>query len=248
MSERCAALVLAAGKGTRMKSDLAKVLHPLDGKTLIRWVLEASREAELGPMILVLGHQADRVRESLDGEADLQFVLQEEQRGTGHAVMMAREILDGLEGDVLVLAGDVPLIRAETLRNLLDYHHSRDAAATVLSAVLDDPTGYGRILRNADGDLEAIREHRDASEEEREIREINSGIYVFKVSLLLAALDQLGNDNDQGEYYLTDTLEILRSRGQRVAAQICPDPSELEGINDREQLLAMEQSLREREI
>ncbi len=241
----CASLILAAGKGTRMKSDLAKVLHPLGGRAMIHWVLDGAEAAGLAPNILVIGHQADQVREELSGR-EVAFALQTEQLGTGHAVIMARSRIEDLDGDLLVLSGDVPLIRPETLTGLLDLHRAREAAATVLSAVLEDPSGYGRVLRNAEGDLEAIREHRDATEAEREVREINSGIYVFRIPDLLEALELLSDDNDQGEYYLTDTLEILKGLGRRVAASICPDPEEIGGINDVAQLSAAEKVLAER--
>ncbi len=242
---QCASLILAAGKGTRMKSDLAKVLHPLGGRAMIHWVLDSAEAAGLSPNILVIGHQAEQVQEELS-ERKVLFALQLEQLGTGHAVIMARDEIEKLQGDLLVLSGDVPLIRPETLKELLDLHRQREAAATVLSAVLEDPTGYGRVLRNVEGDMEAIREHRDASEAERAVVEINSGIYVFRIPDLLEALELLRDDNDQGEYYLTDTLEILKSLGRRVAAQICPDAQEIGGINDTAQLGAAEKVLDER--
>ncbi len=241
----CASLILAAGKGTRMKSDLAKVLHPLGGRAMIHWVLDSAEAAGLAPNILVVGHQADRVREELAGR-EVGFALQARQLGTGHAVIMAKDEIENLQGDLLVLSGDVPLIRPETLTGLLDLHRERKAAATVLSAVLEDPAGYGRVLRNAEGDLEAIREHRDATEAEREVREINSGIYVFRLPDLLEALELLRDDNEQGEYYLTDTLEILKGLGRRVAASVCPDPGEIGGINDVTQLRGAEEVLAER--
>lgn len=243
----CACLILAAGKGTRMKSDLAKVLHPLSNRPLVDWVMDASRKAGLSPLIMVLGHQAESVREAIGEGDDLRFAIQEPQLGTGHAVMMAEEELCALSGDVLVLAGDVPLIRADTLTGLLELHRSRQAAATVLTAILDDPTGYGRIIRNEDGDVEAIREHRDASGAEKSVREINTGIYCFRIPDLLAALAHLSTDNDQGEYYLTDTLQILRGSGERIAASICPDPDEIGGINTLDQLLAAEATMQGRE-
>lgn len=243
--ENCAALILAAGKGTRMKSDLAKVLHPIRGRAMIHYVLDAAEGAGLAPTILVIGHQAEALRGELAGR-DLRFALQSEQLGTGHAVMMARGEFESLSGDLLVLSGDVPLIRPGTLRDLIELHRERRAAATVLSAVLIDPAGYGRILRDEKGDLAAIREHRDASVSERAVREINSGIYVFRVADLLEALELLSDENTQGEYYLTDTLEILRARGRRVSAMICKDPEEIGGINDVDQLAAAEKALAER--
>ncbi len=245
---RCAAVILAAGKGTRMKSDLPKVLHELSGKPLLEWVVDAGRAAGLGPLILVVGHRAESVEQQMTplNDGDLRFVLQAEQNGTGHAVQVCESELADLEGDVLVLAGDVPLIRRETLLELLAEHRDRSAAATVLTAVLSDPTGYGRVLRDEAGDVAAIREHRDCSEAELAVAEINSGIYVFRLPDLLSALSELRPENDQGEYYLTDTLEILRGRGERVAARICGDENEIAGINDREQLAAMEALVEER--
>jgi len=241
----CAALILAAGKGTRLKSDLPKVLHTLQDRPLLHWVIDASRAAGLGPLVIVVGHQAERVEASLaeDRAGDLRFVLQAEQHGTGHAAQVARPALADLAGDLLVLAGDVPLIQPATLTGLLSAHRARQAAATVLTAELADPTGYGRILRDGEGDLLAIREHRDASPAERAVREINSGIYCFRLPALLVALDALRPENDQGEYYLTDTLAILRGRGERIAAHRCPDPVEIAGVNDREQLAALEARL-----
>ena len=239
---------MAAGKGTRMKSDLAKVLHSVAGRSLLEWVVAAARETGLGPIVLILGHQADRVEAAMSGldRGDLRYVLQAEQNGTGHAVQMARGELEQLRGDVLVLSGDVPLIRPETLRSLLATHRERGAAVTVLSTEPADPTGYGRILRDAAGNVAAIREQRDASEAERRVRETNTGIYCFRIPALLAALAELRPDNDQGEYYLTDTLAILRGRGEIIAAQPCADYVEAEGINTVEQLARMERIVSER--
>ncbi|MCB1162436.1 NTP transferase domain-containing protein [bacterium] len=245
----CASLILAAGKGTRMKSDMPKVLHTLGGRPLLAWVLAAARDAGLGPQLVVVGHQAERVKEEMSryDEGDLRYVLQAEQHGTGHAVQVARQELLALgEADVLILAGDVPLIRPQTLRGLLAAHREAGVALTLLSAEFEDPTGYGRILREPSGDVVAIREHRDASEAERAVREINAGIYCFRAPSLLEALDALRPENDQGEYYLTDTLAILRARGQRVAARLADDPREIAGINDREQLAALEAELESR--
>jgi bifunctional UDP-N-acetylglucosamine pyrophosphorylase/glucosamine-1-phosphate N-acetyltransferase len=246
----CAAVIMAAGKGTRMKSDLAKVLHPLGGRPLIAWVVEAARRSGLGPIILILGHQAEQVEATMSelDRGDLRYVLQAEQNGTGHAVQMARPELRELDGDVVVLSGDVPLIRSETLNSLRVLHGERGAAATVLSTEPADPTGYGRILRDEAGNVAAIREQRDASPAEQAIRETNTGIYCFRIASLLEALAALRPDNDQGEYYLTDTLEILRNHGQVIAAQPCPDYVEAEGINTIAQLDEMERLVAEREV
>jgi UDP-N-acetylglucosamine diphosphorylase/glucosamine-1-phosphate N-acetyltransferase len=241
ISPPCAALILAAGKGTRMKSDLPKVLHQIAGQSLVQRVINSARSSSLNPVVLVLGHKADLVKGSLSGD-DLRFVIQEPQNGTGHAVQVSEPELRDLEGDLLVLVGDAPLIRSETLDHLLTLHRSEGAAATVLSAELDDPTGYGRIIRDGTGDVIAIREHRDATDQEREIREINSGIYCFRVKDLLSALGKLDVNNDQGELYLTDTLAILRGDGERVLGYVTDDPLEISGINDTEQLKALEQA------
>ncbi len=239
---QCAAVILAAGKGTRMMSDLPKVLHELSGKPLIEWVVDSARASGLGPLILVVGHEAELVERRMEplNDGNLRFVLQAEQNGTGHALQVCEPELRELEGDVLVLAGDVPLIRQETLQELLEKHRDRQAAVTMLTAVLDDPAGYGRVLRDEAGEVLAVREHRDCNEAELAVAEINSGIYVFRLPDLLTALSELRPENDQAEYYLTDTLEILKGRGERVAAVICGDESEIAGINNREQLAAME--------
>ena len=172
-----AAVILAAGKGTRMKSGLVKVLHPAAGRPMIDWVVDAARAAGAAPTVLVVGHQADAVQTVFGGAADIRTALQEEQLGTGHAVACARGQLDGFSGTVLILCGDTPLLRGETLQGLIAYHHENRAALTVLTAVMDDPHGYGRIVRDADGRVLRIVEQKDATPQEQAIREINSGIY-----------------------------------------------------------------------
>jgi bifunctional UDP-N-acetylglucosamine pyrophosphorylase/glucosamine-1-phosphate N-acetyltransferase len=240
-----AAIVLAAGQGKRMQSDLAKVLHPVLGRPMLDHVLDATREAGVGRVIVIVGHQAERVREAMAGRG-VEFALQAQQRGTGHAVMQAAPLLADHHGDVLVLCGDTPLLTPETLAALLATHRATAASATVLTAELEDPTGYGRILRGADGAVRRIVEHKDATEGERRVREINSGLFAFATRDLFDALAQVGCDNAQGEYYLTDTLEILLRRGKRVSAHRCSDPGEVVGVNTLEQLQAVEAAMRER--
>ncbi|MCA9729660.1 MAG: NTP transferase domain-containing protein [Candidatus Eisenbacteria bacterium] len=235
MNQRWSALVLAAGKGTRMKSDLAKVLHPLDGRTLLSCVLDTAARLPLERVIAVVGHQAEQVKEA-HRDRNLLYALQEPQLGTGHAVICARPHLEGQEGSLLVLYGDVPLLRPATLLELMERHELGDNGVTVLTARLPDPSGYGRVLRDADGGFRKIIEDRDLAPEQRGIDEINSGIYTFKIPLLLDALSRLRQDNAQGEYYLTDTLEMIREAGHRAGIMEVADHHEISGINTPEQL------------
>jgi len=233
-----AAVVLAAGKGTRMKSDLAKVLFRLAGRPLIRHVLDAVRDAGLVRTVVVVGHQAASVREAAGTGPE--FVVQEPQLGTGHAVLCAMPALRDFTGAVVVLAGDVPLIRSRTLRRLADRHRETGALVTVLTALVPDPTGYGRIVRGAGGGVTAIVEHKDATPAQREIREINSGIFAFSRPFLDRSLPRLGNENRQGEYYLTDTVGMAVAEGGPVEGVRIEDPAEIEGVNTPEQLATME--------
>lgn len=232
-----AAVVLAAGKGVRMKSKLPKVLHELCGMPMLAHVLEAVRQADVSRTIVVIGHGAEVVRERFTGwDAPLQFVIQGERRGTGHAVMMAEETLAGFDGDVMVVCGDNPLISAETVRNVVKTHRSSGAACTVVTAEVPDPFGYGRIVRNAEGSVEAIVEERDADDETKKVREINSGNYLFNARLLFESLKEITPDNVQKEYLLTDVVTVLRSKGHKVMSYVAPDPAEVLGINSRAQL------------
>lgn len=235
------AVILAAGKGTRMKSDRPKVLHPLLGRPMVWHVLQSVRAAGAQRIIVVVGHQADLVQEAL-ADAGVEFVLQQPQMGTGHAVMQAEPLLRREEGTVLVTYGDTPLLTPETLRNLVEYHTRQGAAATVLSAHLDDPTGYGRIVRNPKGAFQAIVEEKDAGPSQRAIREINTGTYCFQAPDLLQALAQLRPDNAQSEYYLTDTLGIL-ARERTVLAAPIAQGAEWQGINSRAELARAEAAL-----
>jgi len=238
------AVVLAAGKGTRMESDLAKVLHPLAGRTLLDHVLQTVRTAGVERTVVVVGHQAQRVRES-SAAADLEFVIQEPQLGTGHAVQVAAPALRA-GGYTVVLAGDVPLLRIDTLRRLISQTMATSVAAAVLSCVVPDAGAYGRIVKDGDGRVSKIVEARDASDEELAIGEYNTGIFCFRTESLIEALGSLTADNDQREYYLTDTVAYLVGTGEVVAAVITEDPDEVVGINTVAELAAAEQLFRSR--
>lgn len=244
-------LVLAAGLGTRMRSDLAKVLHRLDGRPLINHVCRTAAGLSPEKIYVVIGHQGEDVKAAVDTEltqGETVFVWQKEQRGTGDAVNAAREYLQERESTLLVLSGDVPMIRAETLAGIVQQHHAGAAACTLLSVKLKDPTGYGRVVRGDDGEFDHIVEQKDASEAEREIREINAGIYCFDTKKLFAALTQVQNDNAQGEYYLTDVPGLLRQSGEDVSIFAHHDPQEIEGVNNRAQLAELEYLLNRRTI
>jgi bifunctional UDP-N-acetylglucosamine pyrophosphorylase/glucosamine-1-phosphate N-acetyltransferase len=247
-------LILAAGLGTRMRSNLAKVLHELDGRPLINHVCRTAAALAPRNVYVVIGHQGEDVRtavlEELD-ETHANFVWQKKQLGTGDAVNSAREFLENENSTLLVLSGDVPMIRAETLAALIQQHHShrgKGAACTILTVKLDDPTGYGRVVRDDAGLFEKIVEQKDASEDERKIREINSGIYCFNTRKLFAALSRVQNDNAQGEYYLTDVPSLLRQDSEDVSLYHHSDAHEIEGINNRVQLADMERILCRRTI
>ena len=239
-----AALVLAAGQGTRMKSDLAKVLHPMAGRPLLGYVLEALERLGVARTLVVIGHQRERVRAAF-ADARVDWVVQAEQRGTGHAVLMAEPALREFRGTLLVVCGDTPLLRAETLDALLVAHERSGAAVTVLSMRLPDPTGYGRIVRAGGDRIAAIVEHRDATPEQRAIDEVNSGVYAFDYPALARVLAHLTAHNAQGEYYLTDTVSLLRDAGQATAVQCADDYRELLGINTAAQLAEAETLYRE---
>ncbi len=237
-----AVAVLAAGKGTRMKSDLPKVLQPLAGATLVERVLGSCRLLSPERQLLVVGHQAERVERTLGGIAGLEFVLQQPQNGTGHAVQQLLEPLAGFEGELLVLNGDVPLLRPETLAELLETHRSSGAAVTLLSARLADPSGYGRVFADDAGQVSGIIEDRDCDAGQRTNTLTNAGIYCFDWPKLAAVLPRLATDNDQGELYLTDTVALLQPAMHLEVA----DADEVAGINDRLQLAHCEGVLQER--
>lgn len=245
MTERKkAAVVLAAGEGKRMKSDRAKVLHEVAGVAMIDRVLESIWDAGIDEIVIITGHREEQVREHL-GEG-VRCVTQPEPKGTGHAVMFAEPALKGFDGGVLVACGDVPLLRAETIRAAFDEFDRLKAGAVVLTTEIDNPTGYGRILRDDKGDVTRIVEHKDATEEEKGVQEINSGTYVFDARALFSALKQVTNHNAQGEYYLPDVIEILLREGRRVGAFRMKDAEEAMGVNSREELEKAERALTKR--
>lgn len=229
-----AAIVLAAGAGTRMKSKRPKVVHEVLGKPLVRWVIDAANEAGVGRVACVVGHGRDQVIPLV--ERDAQVVVQQEQRGTADAVASCKEALADFDGSLVVLSGDCPLITADTIRRLVAAREAADAAVVVLTMELEDPFGYGRIIRDAAGQVERIVEQKDATPEEAQVRECNSGFYCFDARALFEALEQVGSDNAQGEFYLTDVLAICREAGRGVLAVQTDDPMECLGVNSRVQL------------
>ena len=237
-------IILAAGQGTRMKSEIPKVLHRLGGKALFLHALETARRLDPRIIAMVVGHGAATVREAY-GAIGVVWVTQERQLGTGHAVLCANEAFKDFGGEVLILSGDVPLIREQTLQAMLEHHRSRRAALTLLTAKLDIPQGYGRILRDAAGAISGIIEEKDASPAQRQIREVNAGIYVASAPFLFAALKHVKNNNRQGEYYLPDIAGIGLAQGQTIETVTVEDAREMMGINSREELAAMEKNLRQ---
>ncbi len=224
-------IILAAGKGTRMKSKLYKVLHRLCGKTMVDHVLTAVEKANMDNIVTIVGFGADAVRENLGDRT--QYAVQEKQLGTGHAVLQAEKLLGNLDGMTMVVSGDTPLFTTKTFEDLFTYHQNKKAKATILTSKAPDPTGYGRIVRNDLGIVEKIVEQKDATREEQAIDEINTGVYVFDNRALFEALHKLTNNNAQGEYYLTDVIEILKAEGETIAAYKMDDFDESMGVNDR---------------
>ena len=233
---------MAAGQGKRMKNpEMAKVMHLLAGTPLIEHVVRLAQRAGASPIIAVVGHQRESVIAHLAAfDRSVRIAVQAEQLGTAHAVLQAEAPLRDFEGDVVILSGDAPLTRTETLARMLATHRDTGAAVTVLTAILPDPTGYGRVLRDDEGRIVRIVEHKDARDAEREVREINSGIYAFNKKLLFEALHAVGNDNAQGEYYLPDVFGIFAARGLRMEPCIVESFDEIRGVNTIEQLQDME--------
>ncbi len=237
-------VILAGGKGTRMKSALPKVLHRAAGLPLIEHVLRGAASIQPASVVVVVGHQAEQLKSAIGIRLGLSFAVQEPQLGTGHALLQAEPMLLGGRGTVVLLSGDVPLLRPSTLAALVRAHEERRAAATVLTAVVDAPHGYGRIVRDDTGRIAAIVEHKDASAGEREIREINSGIYAFDIAPLFDALRTVGSANAQGEYYLPDLIRIYRGRGLVVETVVLEDAHEILGVNSPKELAQVAATLR----
>jgi bifunctional UDP-N-acetylglucosamine pyrophosphorylase/glucosamine-1-phosphate N-acetyltransferase len=238
------ALVLAAGLGKRMYSKSSKLIHPVAGRPMVGHVVAAARSAGVARTIVVVGNQADEVRRAVgDDDKRISFAFQRDQRGTGHAVLSAERQLAGLTGDVLILNGDLPALRAETLRTFLEFHRTSGAPMSILTTVVPRPAGYGRVIRNYSGDVSRIVEEADATPEERATQEINCGIYCVDVQSLCRPLKRATSDNAQGEIYLTDLVEILRRDGRKVAAYRHPEASEVLGVNDRRELAAAARAL-----
>ena len=237
------AIILAAGKGTRMKSKHPKVVHKVCGKEMVNHVIDVSKKSGVQDVVVILGHESETVKESIP--SDSQIAMQTEQLGTGHAVKMAKEYIND-DDTIVVLCGDTPLVQEDTLRRLFAYHVEKGYVATVLTTKVDNPTGYGRIIRDNHEDLIKIVEQKDASEEEKLVNEINSGIYCFDGKSLREAIDLIDNNNAQGEYYLTDTIKIMRDRGQKVGAYNGSTIEELMGVNSRVELSKAEEIMRKR--
>jgi len=230
------AVILAAGKSTRMKSETPKVLHPVCGRLMIEYVMDAARDAGVEKLIVIVGHKADLVKQALSGHSDVVFAEQVEQNGTGHAVMMAESHLEGHPGSVLILAGDTPLLQGSSLKALLDDQSAQSAACVIGTADTENNDGLGRVVRDANGDFQCIVEHKDATEQQRQITEINTGCYAFDGPLLLSSLRKLKPNNVQAEYYLTDCPRILMDEGHKVAASCSLTIQEAIGVNNRVQL------------
>lgn len=245
---RLAAVILAAGKGTRMKSDLPKVVHEVADRPMIAWVVDAVRAAGADRIVLIIGHGAERVRSVFEGDdADIEYAIQAEQLGTGHATQCAAPLLADFTGDVLVLAGDGPLIRAETIETMWDRHRETNAVATLATSNIDDPTGYGRIVRDGDGRFVAIVEHKNCTPEQREIREIYPSYACFDCATLFETLSRLTANELTGEYYVTDAPQMIRDGGGRVEVVDAVPPEDVLSINTLEQLADVDRVLRQRQ-
>lgn len=240
-----AVVILAAGKGVRMQSDLPKVFHPVLGEPMLAHVLKTTQKLQPAKTLVVVGHRRELIADFFK-DWPVEFVVQAEQKGTGHAVLMAEPNLAGFKGTVLILAGDVPLLSERTLRRLLDFHRQQKAAATDLTAVLPAGGNYGRIVRQPNGEILKIVEKKDASPEELKINEVNTGTFCFDKEALFAALKEVRSENAQKEYYLTDTIEILRNQKRPVYAFSTDDPAETLGVNTKDELAEIEALLRQR--
>lgn len=242
--EETIAIMLAAGKGTRMKSNKSKLVHKIYGKELVKRAVETTKKAGVDEVVAVVGYLKEQVQDVL--KDTVKYVVQEEMLGTGHAVMQATKYLEGKKGKVLVLNGDVPILRPETIEKLLNKSIENKECATLLTAIYDNPTGYGRIIRDEGGNVKGIVEQKDATEEQKQIKEINAGVYCFDIQELLLALKEIKPNNSQGEYYLTDVIKIMNDKGLKTGAVIVKDNTEILGVNDRMQLEMLTKILQHR--
>lgn len=250
MSKPIAAIILAAGKGTRMKSELPKVVHETCGAPMVCWVAKACLDAGASRVVVVVGHMQELVREAMEridsGDATIEFAIQDEQLGTGHAVRCAQPLLDGFDGNIVVLCGDGPLIRAETVAQLVDEHEQTNAASTLATATVEDPTGYGRIVRDASGAFVGIVEQKNATDEQLAINEINPSYYCFDAKMLWEGLDKVTRNELTGEYYLTDVPSLLLGSGERVGALAAVPAEDALSVNTPEHLAQTDTILRQR--
>lgn len=240
------AVVLAAGKGERMKSNIPKVLHKIRGRPIVDYLVSTLQNLKMPKIILVVGYKKEMVLDFFK-QKKFDFVEQKKLLGTGHAVVQTKDKLEDFDGEILVLCGDVPFLSGYTIKKLVKTHRKTKAKATVLTAVLSQPKGYGRIVRRKDGSLEKIVEEKDASEKEKKIKEINTGTFCFDSKSLFLALEKIKNDNQQGEYYLTDAVEILRKKNHKISAVVAEDPKEIMGVNSIPQLKLLEKLLANKE-
>lgn len=245
MSERVA-IILAAGQSTRMNTKLPKVLHEVCGRPMLEWVIEACRNAGVQKHIVVVGYGKDQIIQRYKDATDVEFVEQPEQKGTGHAVMCCRHLLEGFQGQTLILCGDAPLIRTDTLKVLIEKHESDASAVTLATAIMPEPTGYGRIVRDGYGNIQGIVEHNDCDEKQLAITEVNPGYFCFQTPLLLEALDKIRPNNVKNEYYLTDALHILLHAGHKATAVTAVAAEDAMGVNNRQQLAVVGKIMQKR--
>lgn len=246
MSNEIIGIILAAGKSTRMKDNLIKVLYKLNNKPIISRIVSSAKDAGIDRQIVIIGHQGEAVRKTL-GE-NFEYIEQKEQLGTGHALLQVVPSLTDYDGHLLVLVGDAPFITSKILRELIDYHLSMDADATILTGYLDDPSSYGRIVREKNGKVERIVEFKDATCEEREIKEVNSAIYCFKAKSILPLLSLIDNDNMKGEYLLTDVIKISYKKGLKICAYCSKEPDIVRGINTAQELELAEEIIKKQDL
>ena len=239
MNNKLSVIIMAAGKGTRMKSEIPKVLHELSGDTLLNHVIKSSEELSPDKIIIIIGYQAELVKKTISSD-NILYSMQENQYGTGHAVMQAKPHLKNFKGNTLILSGDVPLIKASTLSSLINKHELGNYDACMLTAEIKNPEGYGRVIRDINGNLKKVQEHKDCNHEQLNINEINSGIYIFDNQRLFELLPMLDNNNQQSEYYLPDVLSMMVKDGRKIGLEKIKNNDEIQGVNTLEQLSYLE--------